>query len=42
MMNPVNALTSFVGHISGIVVGIVVVILTAKEIKEKICMKGNE
>ena len=42
MMNPVNALTSFVGHISGIVVGIVTVLFAAKEIKEKICVKGNK
>lgn len=36
MMNPINAPMSFAGHISGIVVGIIAIILTAKTIHGKI------
>lgn len=42
MQNPINALPSFVGHVSGIVVGVVIILLTSREIKEKINAKGNE
>ncbi len=36
MMNPINAPMSFAGHISGIVVGIIAIILTSKTIQCKI------
>lgn len=36
MMNPINAITSFTGHVSGIVVGVVGIMLTKKDIERKI------
>lgn len=38
MMNPVNAVMSFTGHVSGIIVGVIAVAFTAKDIKFKINM----
>lgn len=36
MMNPVNAIMSFAGHVSGIIVGAIAIVLTSEEINGKI------
>lgn len=36
MMNPLNAIMSFTGHVSGIVVGVITIVLLSKAITEKI------
>lgn len=36
MMNPVNAIMSFAGHVSGIIVGIVTIVILSKNITQKI------
>lgn len=36
MMNPMNAIMSFAGHVSGIIVGVIVVIVELKRINDKI------
>lgn len=40
MLNPINAIMSFAGHVSGIVVGAIAIVLTARDIKNNINLEG--
>ncbi len=41
MMNPFNAIMSFTGHVSGILVGVITIVLLSKTITEKIVNMGD-